>query len=134
MIKNREIVMYKVKFFLISSIVASILAIGLVSYPTLVFAQQELGSAAEVRITLGAADDGNFEPFAPTTINVMPGSTVSWTNDDSTEHTVTANDNGLFDSGPIPPEMTWDNTFDSTGIFGYHCSIHPWMTGRVMVG
>ena len=126
--------MYKAKFFLTSSIVVSILAIGLVSNPILVFAQQEVGSAAAVTITLGAADDGNFEPFAPTTVNVMPGSTVSWTNDDSTAHTVTANDDGLFDSGPIPPGMTWDNTFDSTGIFGYHCSIHPWMTGRVMVG
>ncbi|HJU59225.1 MAG TPA: hypothetical protein VJ583_05715, partial [Nitrososphaeraceae archaeon] len=74
-----------------SSIVMSILAIGLVSNPTFVFAQQELGSAVAVTITLGAADDGNFVPFAPTSVNVMPGNTVSWTNDDSTAHTVTAN-------------------------------------------
>ncbi len=127
--------MYKAKFFLTTSsiVIATILAIGLLSNPTLVFAQQELGSAAAVTITLGAADDGNFEPFAPSTVNVMPGSTVSWANDDSTEHTVTS-EMPLFDSGPIPPGMTWDNTFDSTGIFGYHFSIHPWMTGRVMVG
>ena len=40
----------------------------------------------------------------------------------------------LFDSGPVPPGMLWDSTFDSVGTFGYHCSIHSWMTGRVMVG
>ena len=110
------------------------------SLPTAAFSQQTSGSTSAVIITPGAADEGNFEPFAPNAINVMPGSTVSWTNEDSTEHTITANEGGsgaapsLFDSGPIPPEMVWDNTFDSPGTFGYHCVIHPWMKGRVMVG
>ena len=112
-----------------------ILTIGILSNPTVVAFSQE-----SVSITPGAPDEGNLEPFAPNAINVSPGSTVSWTNDDTTEHTVTANEEGssaappLFDSGPIPPGMAWDNTFDSPGTFGYHCSIHPWMTGRVAVG
>lgn len=112
-----------------------ILTIGILSNPTLVAFSQE-----SVSITPGAPDEGNLEPFAPNAINVIPGSTVSWTNDDITEHTVTANEEGssaappLFDSGPIPPGMAWDNKFDSPGTFGYHCSIHPWMTGRVAVG
>jgi plastocyanin len=51
-------------------------------------------------------------------------------------HTVTAEGTvaPLFDSGPISPGDTFDNIFDMPGEFGYHCSIHPWMTGRVMVG
>ena len=112
-----------------------ILTIGILSNPTIVAFSQE-----SVSITPGAPDEGNLEPFAPNAINVISGSTVSWTNDDITEHTVTANDEGssaappLFDSGPIPPGMAWDNKFDSPGTFGYHCSIHPWMTGRVAVG
>ena len=61
-------------------------------------------------------------------------STVSWTNDDSIQHTITSDEEGLFASGPISPGETFDNTFDTPGEFGYHCSIHPWMTGRVMVG
>ena len=112
-----------------------ILTIGIFSNPTLIaFSQQS------VSITPGAPDEGNLEPYAPNAINVVPGSTVSWINEDITEHTVTANDEGssaappLFDSGPIPPGMAWDNMFDSPGTFGYHCVIHPWMTGRVTVG
>lgn len=110
---------------------STILTIGILSNPTLIAFSQE-----SVSITIGAADEGNLEPFFPQAINVMPGSTVSWTNEDSTEHTITADGSGapLFDSGPIPPGMIWDNAFDSVGTFGYHCSIHPWMTGRVMVG
>ena len=50
-----------------------------------------------------------------------------------TPHTVTA-DNNLFDAGPISPGDTFENVFDTPGELGYHCSIHPWMTGRVMVG
>jgi plastocyanin len=135
--------MYKAKFFFLTTssiVVASILVIGLVSNLPLVFAlifAQQLGSSpaeAAVTITLGAADDGNFEPYTPSTVNIMSGNTVSWTNDDSTEHAIISNEMPLFDSGPISPGDTFDNTFDSPGEFGYHCSIHPWMTGRVMVG
>ena len=108
-----------------------LLTFGILSSPTISFSQQ--GQASEVIITLGAADEGNFEPYAPRAINVMPGSIVSWTNEDMTPHTVTANNN-LFDAGPISPGDTFENVFDTPGELGYHCSIHPWMTGRVMVG
>ena len=65
-------------------------------------------------------------------INVMPGSIVSWTNEDMTPHTVTTDNN--LDSGPISPGDAFENVFDTPEELGYHCSIHPWMTGRVMVG
>lgn len=110
-----------------------LLTFPILSNPTLIptaFSQEGPGSAAAVTITPGAADEGNLEPFDPNAINVMSGSTVSWTNEYSTEHTVTANEGGLFDSGPIPPGMVWDNMFDSPGTFGYHCVIHPWMSSR----
>ena len=65
----------------------------------------------------------------------MPtGSIVSWTNADSIQHTVTSDEQGLFDAGPISPGDTFENVFDSAGEFGYHCVIHPFMTGVVMVG
>ena len=70
------------------SIIGSILlTFGILSNPTISFSQQEPSS---VIITLGAADEGNFEPFTPRAVNVMQGSIVSWTNEDSTPHTVTA--------------------------------------------
>ena len=93
-----------------------------------VFAQ----GVEEVFIVPGASDPNNDEPFFPSEISVSSeGNIVSWTNDDSIEHTVTSDD-GVFDSGPISPRDTFDNTFDSRGEFGYHCSIHPFMTGVVI--
>jgi plastocyanin len=44
-----------------------------------------------------------------------------------------ANGEVPFDSGPISPGYTWYNTFDSQGQFDYHCSIHPFMTGKVII-
>ena len=122
--------MYIAKILNLSIIGSILLTFGILFNPTISFSQQEPGS---VIITLGAADEGNFEPFAPRAINVMAGSIVSWTNEDMTPHTVTA-DNNLFDAGPISPGDTFENVFDTPGELGYHCSIHPWMTGRVMVG
>ena len=116
----------------------SILTMGLLSNPFIspnislfnkVFAQE----SEEVFIIPGAADPNNDEAFVPPEISVSSeGNIVSWTNDDSIEHTVTSDD-GSFDSGPISPGDTFDNTFDSPGEFGYHCSIHPFMTGVVIV-
>ena len=125
--------MYIAKILNLCIIDSILLTFGILSNPTISFSQQESSS---VIITLGAADEGNFEPFTPRALNVMPGSMVSWINEDATPHTVTAEGTGapLFDSGPISPGDTFDNIFDMPGEFGYHCSIHPWMTGRVMVG
>jgi plastocyanin len=125
--------MYIAKILNLNIIGSILLTFGILSNSTISFSQQEPSS---VIITLGAADEGNFEPFTPRALNVMPGSMVSWTNEDATPHTVTAEGTGapLFDSGPISPGDTFDNIFDMPGEFGYHCSIHPWMTGRVMVG
>jgi plastocyanin len=122
--------MYIAKILNLSIIGSILLTFGILFNPTISFSQQEPSS---VIITLGAADEGNFEPFAPRAINVMPGSIVSWTNEDMTPHTVTA-DNNLFDAGPISPGDAFENVFDTQGELGYHCSIHPWMTGRVIVG
>jgi nitrite reductase (NO-forming) len=87
-----------------------------------------------VYIAPRAADPNNDQSFVPQFISMPIESTVSWTNDDSIQHTITSDEEGLFVSGPISPGDTFDNTFDTPGEFGYHCSIHPWMTGRVMVG
>ena len=108
------------------------LAMGLLANPTIttsVFSQED-----SVSIAPGSADPNNDQSFDPPQISLSAGSTVFWTNDDSIQHTVTSDEEGVFDSFPISPGNTFDNTFDTPGEFGYHCSIHPWMTGRVMVG
>lgn len=111
------------------------LATGLLANPIIttppVFSQEE---GSSVSIAPGAADPTNDLSFDPPQINVPTGSIVSWTNADSIQHTVTSDEQGLFDAGPISPGDTFENVFDSTGEFGYHCAIHPFMTGVVMVG
>lgn len=73
----------------------------------------------------------NFE-FEPGTLTVAAGSTVTWTNNDTAPHTVTASD-GSFDSGNIDPGETFSFTFETEGTFDYVCSYHPGMAGSVTV-
>ena len=111
-----------------------ILAIGfLLNPPTITTTSAFSQQGDSVSIAPGAADPNNDQSFVPQFISMPIQSTVYWTNDDSIQHTVTS-DEGLFDSGPISPGDTFDNIFDSPGESGYHCAIHPWMTGSVMVG
>ena len=70
--------------------------------------------------------------FAPQSITVAPGQTVTWTNKDSIAHTVTA-DKGDWDSKNLAPGATFQQKFDQAGTFTYHCAIHPFMTGTVVV-
>ena len=114
------------------------LSMGLLASPiittttiTPVFSQEE---GSSVSIAPRAADPNNGLSFDPPQINVPTGSIVSRTNADSIQHTVTSDEQGLFDAGPISPGDTFENVFDSAGEFGYHCAIHPFMTGLVMVG
>ena len=124
-----------IRLIIITSI---ILAMGLLANPitttttiTPVFSQEE---GSSVSIAHGAADPNNDLSFDPPQINVPTGSIVSWTNADSIQHTVTSDEQGLFDASPISPGDTFENVFDSAGEFGYHCAIHPFMTGVVTVG
>lgn len=71
----------------------------------------------------------NFS-FNPASITVKAGDTVTWTNNDSTTHTVTGSG---FDSGPLASGATFSHKFDTAGSFDYHCSIHKTMTGTVVV-
>ena len=100
-----------------------------------VFAQE-----SEVSIAPGAGDPNNIETFVPPQISLSSRSTISWTNGDSITHTVIAarnpeitNGEAPFDSGPISPGYTWDKIFNSPAQFDYHCLIHPFMTGKVVI-
>ncbi len=73
----------------------------------------------------------NFS-FAPATIAVPIGTTVTWMNRDSVPHTVTASDKS-FGSPPIDSNTQFSNTFTTAGAFTYFCSIHPFMTATVIV-
>lgn len=73
----------------------------------------------------------NFS-FNSSSIIVKKGDTVVWTNNDAVGHTVTG-DNGGPASSTISPGGTYSFKFNTAGTFGYHCSIHPSMTGTIIV-
>jgi plastocyanin len=70
--------------------------------------------------------------FAPPSITVAPGQTVTWTNKDTTTHTVTE-DKGAWDSKNLAAGATFQQKFDQAGTFTYHCNIHSSMKGTVVV-
>ena len=70
--------------------------------------------------------------FSPATLTVPVGTTVTWTNTGQVDHTVTAN-GGAFASGTLAPGASYSFTFRTAGTFAYHCAIHPFMTGTVIV-
>jgi plastocyanin len=70
--------------------------------------------------------------YAPASLTVKAGTTVTFTNQDSIRHTITSDD-GVFDSGLLGKGETFTYTFDKVGIFPYHCTPHPYMKGTIIV-
>ena len=70
--------------------------------------------------------------FNPLALTISKGANVTWTNDDSTTHTVTS-DTGAFESGNLSPGNSFTRQFNDTGTFPYHCTIHPSMKGTITV-
>lgn len=73
----------------------------------------------------------NFN-FTPPTLVVTPGTTVTWTNADDSPHTVREKD-GKFKSAALDTDDTFSQTFTALGEYEYFCSIHPYMTAKIVV-
>lgn len=82
------------------------------------------GNVVEVKVD-------NFS-FSPQTITIKPGTTVIWTNRDDIPHTVVSDDK-VFKSKVLDTDEKFSFTFDKAGNFPYFCSVHPKMTGKVIV-
>ncbi|MFZ0510690.1 MAG: plastocyanin/azurin family copper-binding protein [Candidatus Nitrosopolaris sp.] len=94
---------------------------------------------SSVLIVKGASNPTATEPYNPSSLSIPVGTTVTWTNSDNTEHTVTQGNpsgntpqNG-FDSGLLAPGKTFTHTFDTIGTIQYYCTLHPTMLGEVIV-
>jgi plastocyanin len=75
----------------------------------------------------------NFS-FSPVTLTVAVGTTVTWTNHDDIPHTVISTDDPrAFRSKVLDTDEKFTYTFTKAGSFAYFCSIHPKMTGTVVV-
>ena len=70
--------------------------------------------------------------FSPARIRVKAGTTVAWLNADDTPHTV-ASSSKLFKSKVLDTDGSFSFTFTTPGMYEYFCSLHPYMTGTVVV-
>jgi plastocyanin len=87
--------------------------------------------AASARAAETEVKIDNFA-FAPQRIVVKAGTTVTWTNADDAPHTV-ASSSKVFKSGALDTEDKFSFTFATPGTYEYFCSLHPHMTGTVVV-
>src|SRR5215475_5891689 len=71
--------------------------------------------------------------FAPTPLTVAAGTTVQWVNRDDIPHTVVSDDKTTFKSKALDTDENYSYTFTKPGTYTYFCSIHPKMTGKVVV-
>ncbi len=95
--------------------------------------QANSGVKADITIVPGASSAGATLSFSPPTLTVKVGSTVVWVNKDTVTHTVTSSAGNLFDSGNFPDGFVFKYTFTQVGTYQYYCTIHPSMTGTIVV-
>jgi plastocyanin len=73
----------------------------------------------------------NFS-FTPESAAISVGTTVTWTNHDDIPHNVVSPEQ-KFKSSVLDTDETFSHTFEAAGTYKYYCSIHPRMTGQVVV-
>ncbi|MDH3385954.1 MAG: plastocyanin/azurin family copper-binding protein [Nitrosopumilus sp.] len=91
-------------------------------------------STTSVIIPFGAKDKDVSEFYVPSSISISLSETVTWTNEDDTEHTVTSISDGIFNSGLFGTSQSFSHKFTADGTYQYFCQLHPWMTGTVIAG
>lgn len=92
--------------------------------PSTIANAQSSASSVDVKID-------NFV-FGPQSITVPAGTTVTWTNKDDIPHTIVSTD-GVFKSKVRDTDESFSYKFDKAGTYSYFCSVHPKMTGKVVV-
>jgi plastocyanin len=110
------------KRFAICAILAAALFAGQAAYASQPGPAQASGAKA--------VDIDHFK-FTPHKLEIAKGTKVTFSNSAAVAHTAT--DPGAFDSGPIKPGDSFAVRFDQKGTFAYHCEIHPFMHGKIVV-
>jgi len=119
-------------------LLTSILTIGIIAMVPSAFA-----GTSQVIIIPGAGPSNHCSQtatcFTPSILNISPGDTVTWTNNDNVDHTIVsglpyANQIGtIFDSGTIAPGKTYSFIFQDAGTYKYSDKVDKWMIGEVTV-
>jgi plastocyanin len=95
-----------------------------------------LTAAGDVAPTAAAANAATVKidnfAFLPATLTVTAGTTVTWKNEDDSPHRIGDKD-GTFKSAALDTDDTFSHTFGAPGEYPYICTIHPYMTGKIIV-
>ncbi|MGN6200988.1 MAG: cupredoxin domain-containing protein [Solirubrobacterales bacterium] len=101
---------------------------------TALLAGQAIGATADARGTARASGAGGVSikglAFHPPTLKVKRGARVTFANNDNTTHTASS---GSFDTKRIAPGSSVTVKFSQKGTFAYHCKIHSFMKGKIVV-
>ena len=104
--------------------------------PGLLVCFMAVGLAPQQSFPAGASkaqvDIDNFS-FLPKEITVPVGTTVTWTNHDDVPHVVASADDQFKKSAALDTDESFSHTFTTAGNYTYFCSIHPHMTGKIIV-
>jgi plastocyanin len=90
------------------------------------------GAGAQEKAPAGVAVKVDNFSFGPAAVTVPVGTTVTWTNRDDIPHTVVSTD-GVFKSKALDTDDKFSFVFSKPGTYAYFCSIHPKMTGQIIV-
>ena len=88
--------------------------------------------SAPVKATKTEVTIDNFS-FSPNTLTLSVGATVTWINHDNVPHVVSSAGNQFKESTVLKTGQTFSHIFMATGTYSYFCSIHPRMTGKIIV-
>ena len=111
--------------------VASLIASVVIAIVLLVAGSSRVQANDQPSAASAAVNIDNFV-FGPQTLTVRVGATVTWTNKDDIPHTTVSTD-GVFKSKVMDTEDKFSYKFDKAGTYSYYCTIHPKMTGKVVV-
>ena len=111
--------------------VAGFTAAVIIAIVLLVAGTPSVKASDQPSATNAAVNIDNFV-FGPQTITVPVGATVTWTNKDDIPHTSVSTD-GVFKSKVLDTDEKFSYTFTKAGTYLYYCTIHPKMTGKVVV-
>ena len=109
---------------------AAALALGMLGFGT---GQKSSVASAQEKMSMMEVKIDNFT-FGPATLTVPVGTTVAWINRDDIPHTVVSTvDSKTLKSKVLDTDEKFSFTFSKSGTYPYFCSIHPKMTGKVIV-
>ena len=111
--------------------IASVVMLAMIAM-LLLFAGSSRVRASDQPSTANVAIKIDNFVFGPQAITVPAGTTVTWTNNDDIPHTAVSTD-GVFKSKVMDTDEKFSYTFTKAGTYSYYCSVHPKMTGQVVV-